>query len=161
MKPGYSLIQIVLHWLVAALVLVQYQTGGSIGRTHDAVHAGLQPDPTDLLLHSVHNWSGMAIGVLMVLRLFLRWRSHGIVPVLRRESRASAAARLLHLAFYAVLLGQAAIGFIASYITFSIAPLHVFGANLILAMLVLHIGAAIIHAVMRDSVLIRILRPRG
>ncbi len=55
----------------------------------------------------------------------------------------------------------AAIGFIASYVTFSIAPLHVFGANLILAMLVLHIGAAIIHAVMRDSVLIRILRPRG
>ena len=115
MKPGYSLIQIVLHWLVAALVLVQYQTGGSIGRTHDAVHAGLQPDPTDLLLHSVHNWSGMAIGGLMVLRLFLRWRSHGIVPDLKRESPTAAAARLLHLGFYAVLLGQAAIGFIASY----------------------------------------------
>ena len=141
-------------------MLVQYQTGGSIGRTHDAVHAGLQPNPTDLLLHSVHNWSGMAIGGLMVLRLFLRWRSHGIVPVLKRESLESAAAQLLHLGFYAVLLGQAAIGFIASYVTFSIAPFHVFGSNLILAMLALHIGAAIVHAAMRDGVVVRILRPR-
>jgi hypothetical protein len=36
MNGGYSLAEIGLHWLVALLVPVQYLTGGSIERTHQA-----------------------------------------------------------------------------------------------------------------------------
>lgn len=72
MNAGYTLLQVLLHWLVAALVLVQYLTGGSIERTHHAVHLGPVSDLSDLLQHAVHNWSGIAVGCLMAARLCLR-----------------------------------------------------------------------------------------
>jgi len=157
MTTGYSLLQIVLHWLVAALVLVQYLTGGSIERTHHAVHLGLVPDPYDLLQHAIHNWSGMAIGTLMVGRFALRWWLGGVTLRIPGASPLEHAARALHLGFYAALIGQAALGFTASYLTFAVAPLHVIGSQVILAMLALHVAAAVVHAVRRDGVLGRIV----
>lgn len=157
MTTGYSPLQIVLHWLVAALVLVQYQTGGSIERTHHAVHLGLAPDSFDLLQHAIHNWSGMAIGALMVGRLPLRWWLGGVTLRIPGASPLEHAARALHLGFYAALIGQAALGFTASYLTFAVAPLHVIGSQVILAMLALHVAAALLHAVRRDGVLGRML----
>lgn len=160
MTIGYTLLQILLHWLVAVLVLVQYLTGGSIERTHDAVHLGLAPDPFDLLQHAVHNWSGMAIGALMVVRLLLRWWLGGLTPRVPGGGPAEHAARALHLGFYGALIGQAALGFTASYITFAVAPLHVIGSKMILAMLALHVAAAAVHAARRDGVVMRMLSAR-
>lgn len=157
MTTGYSPLQIVLHWLVAALVLVQYLTGGSIERTHHAVHLGLAPDSFDLLQHAIHNWSGMAIGALMVGRFALRWWLGGVTLRIPGASPLEHAARALHLGFYAALIGQAALGFTASYLTFAVAPLHVIGSQVILAMLALHVAAALVHAVRRDGVLGRML----
>lgn len=157
MKHGYTLLQIVLHWLVAALVLVQYLTGGSIERTHHAVHFGLAPDPFDLLQHAIHNWSGMAIGALMVGRLGLRWWLGGVTLRIPGASPLEHAARALHLGFYAALIGQAVLGFTASYVTFAVAPIHVIGSQVILGMLALHVAAALLHATRRDGVVGRII----
>ncbi|WP_425305373.1 cytochrome b/b6 domain-containing protein [Chthonobacter albigriseus] len=104
MTTGYSLLQIVLHWLVAGLVLVQYLTGGSIERTHHAVHLGLAPDPFDLLPHAVHNWSGMAIGALLVGRLGLRWWLGDLSLRVLSGGNVEHAARALHLGCYAALV---------------------------------------------------------
>ena len=158
MNPGYTLLQILLHWLVAALVLLQYLTGDSIERTHHAVHAGLAPDPTDLLLHAVHNWSGMVVGGLMALRLVLRRRRGGLTLRLSGGGLLEHAARALHLGFYAALIDQAALGFTASYLTFAVAPLHVIGSQVILAMVALHTAAAALHALRRDGSVGRIMR---
>ena len=72
MKGGYSLAQIGLHWLIALLVPLQYLTGGSIERTHHAVHMGMEPSYWDTVQHHLHNYAGMAIGLLMGVRLVLR-----------------------------------------------------------------------------------------
>lgn len=82
--PRYSLLQITLHWAVAVLIPLQYWTGGSIERTHHAVHMGLSPDPWDVIQHHVHNYVGIAVGALMVSRLVLciLFRAAEKVPVM-------------------------------------------------------------------------------
>ncbi|MBB4482269.1 cytochrome b561 [Rhizobium etli] len=46
MKRGYTPAQIGLHWLIALMIPVQYLTGGSIERTHHAVHMGVTSSST-------------------------------------------------------------------------------------------------------------------
>ncbi|EJL49852.1 hypothetical protein PMI09_05383 [Rhizobium sp. CF122] len=60
MRDGYRGYQIALHSVIAGVLPVQYLTGGSIERTHHAVHMGVQPSPADILQHLVHNYAGIA-----------------------------------------------------------------------------------------------------
>ena len=159
MKSGYSLAQIGLHWLVAFMVPVQYLTGGSIERTHHAVHMGLTPSYWDVVQHQLHNYAGMVIGLLMGVRLVLRLlqppETNG------PNSWAERAAKALHYGFYAAIIGQACMGFVASYLSFAIAPYHVIGSKIILAMVALHLAAAAWHTlVARDETVDRMVFSR-
>ena len=159
MKDGYTLVQILLHWVIAVMVPVQYLTGGSIERTHHAVHMGLAPARWDIFQHNIHIYAGMAIGALMGVRLLVRLIS-GAVP-LRGNGRLQTAARLLHYGFYAAIIGQATLGFIVSYLWYGVAPYHVVGSWIILAMLFLHVSAAAWHTlVMKDDTIDRMMLPR-
>jgi cytochrome b561 len=159
MKGGYSLAQIGLHWLVALMVPVQYLTGGSIERTHHAVHMGMAPAYWDVVQHQLHNYAGMAIGLLMGARLVLRILQPPEIGAPGTWSGRAATA--LHHAFYAAIIGQACMGLVASYVWFAIAPYHVVGSRIILAMVALHLAAAIWHTlVVRDDTVDRILLPR-
>jgi cytochrome b561 len=159
MHRAYSPIQIALHWIIVAMIPVQYLTGGSVERTHHAVHMGMEPDRWDILQHLVHNYCGMAIGALMGVRLLVRLFG---APAESPKSGAAVVARTLHLAFYAAIIGQASLGFIASYLTFSVAPLHVAGSWVILGMVALHVAAAAWHTlVLRDGTLDRMTRLPG
>lgn len=160
MKAGYSLVQILLHWAVAFLLPVQYVTGGSIERTHHAVHMGMQPEFRDVVEHHIRNYAGMLIGVLMMARLCIRCMS---APVKRTNSKRypEILADLLHSDFYAAIIGQATMGVIASYIWFGIAPYHVLGLKLILGLLAVHLLAATWHTfVSRDATVDRMIIPR-
>ncbi|WP_431323570.1 cytochrome b [Rhizobium sp. YTU87027] len=159
MRDGYRGYQIALHWVIAGLLPVQYLTGGSIERTHHAVHMGVQPSAADVLQHLVHNYAGIAIGGLMVLRLVLR--------IMQPPSRATPQtgadllAKALHFAFYAAIIGQAALGFVASYLTFSVAPLHAIGSKVILMMVAIHFTAAAWHTLIKQNgTLDRMILPR-
>lgn len=155
MRDGYRTSQIALHWVIAGLLPVQYLTGGSIERIHHAVHMGMQPSSFDVFQHLVHNYTGMAIGGLMGLRLLLR--------IKRPPSPAAGEllAKTLHFGFYAVIIAQATFGFVASYLTFSVAPLHAIGSYVILAMVALHFAAAAWHTLIRrDGTLDRMILPR-
>ncbi|MDR9772966.1 cytochrome b/b6 domain-containing protein [Rhizobium hidalgonense] len=159
MKRGYSLAQIGLHWLVALMVPVQYLTGGSIERTHHAAHMGITPSSWDVVQHHLHNYAGIAIGLLMGVRLVLHvlQPSEASVP----GTWAGRAATVLHHAFYAAIIGQACMGFVASYFWFGIAPYHVIGSRIILAMVALHLAAAAWHTLIaRDETVDRIVFPR-
>ncbi|MGO8197683.1 hypothetical protein ACC786_38435, partial [Rhizobium ruizarguesonis] len=66
--------------------------------------------------------------------------------------RRSSMGGTLHHAFYAAIIGQDCMGFVASYFWFGIAPYHVVGSRIILAMVALHLAAAIWHTlVVRDE----------
>ena len=159
MPDGYTKLQIALHWAIVLMIPVQYLTGGSIERTHHAVQMGVDPALWDIVQHKVHNYCGMAIGALMGLRLVVRLRRPRVVW---RQDMMSLAALALHWAFYAAVIGQASLGFVASYLWFGVAPLHVAGAWIILGMVGLHIAAAFWHAlVKKDDVLDRMLPARS
>lgn len=158
MPGGYSPVQIALHWIIVLMIPIQYLTGGSIERTHHAVHMGIEPDRWDVSQHVVHNYCGMAIGLLMGLRLLVRLFSRG--PAATPKSAFTIATAAFHLAFYAAIIGQASIGFVASYVTFKVAPLHVAGTWVILGMVAAHVAAAAWHTlVLKDDTLDRMSRP--
>ena len=157
----YHPMQVLLHWLIACLILVQYATGGSIQPTHDAVMMGQTPDPTDMLFHQIHNRSGMIILLLMLIRLTLRVFK-GVPPISDDDGWRRHAAGALHWAFYGVLIAQAMLGLTASYIYWPVSGLHVFGARLLLAMIALHVLAALWHQIVkRDHTLGRMLGSRA
>ncbi|MBX4948456.1 hypothetical protein HJA95_02330 [Rhizobium binae] len=160
MKRGYSLAQIGLHWLVALMVPGQYLTGGSIERTHHAVHMGMTPSYWDIVQHHLHNYAGMAIGLLMGVRLVLRILQPPDASAPGTWSERAATA--LHHAFYAAVIAQAGMGFAASYFWLGIAPYHVVGSRIILGMVALHLAAAAWHTlVARDETVDRIVFPRS
>ena len=155
----YQPAQIVLHWGIACLVVIQYLTGGSIERTHMAVMTGEQPDPLDLLLHQVHNRTGMLILLLMLGRLALRL-FRGVPPVEDSVTWRMRAAYLMHWCFYAIIIGQGALGLTASYLYWPAAKIHAVGAKLLAVMILLHVLAAVWHAFARNQPpVVRTLRP--
>ena len=153
---AYRPVQILLHWLVVALVVVQYSTSDAIVRTHEASAAGLSPDPTDLSLHSVHTIVGMVIVAAMLLRLGLRWWFG--TGKQRATSWQARAAKLVHLSFYVVLIGQGLTGFVASYLWWPASTVHSVLFLVLVALVAGHAVMALWHQmVMRDGTLGRML----
>lgn len=150
---AYSTLQISLHWLIAAMVVGQWYTSGAIHRTHNPL---VPPSDTDLLLHALHNYGGMTIGAIMFLRLGLRLR-YGMSHPVRSASLADRAAVGLHLLFYAVILLQAATGFVTSYLWGGAGFLHRTLWTVLLVMIALHVSAALYHLARGDRVFSRMV----
>ncbi|RST82135.1 cytochrome B [Aquibium carbonis] len=152
----YSNIQIALHWAVAGMIVVQWATSGAIPRTHDPL---LPATKTDMFLHMVHNYNGMAIALLVLLRVGLRL-SNRRVASRRPANRVEAAAVVVHYGIYACLAAQAGTGFLASYLWSPAAEVHKMIWNVTLSLAAIHLAAALGHAVRRDGVLSRMLPSR-
>jgi cytochrome b561 len=116
----YRWSQIGLHWLVVAGLIVQYATSGAIGRTHHVP----EPDPWDLFLHSVHNRLGLAIFVIVMLRLALRLRYGRPAWSTAMPRWKDRLATGVHAAFYVILAAQALTGAIASYRWWPMSAVH-------------------------------------
>ena len=159
---AYHWCQITLHWLVALLVAAQYATGGSIERTHHAAAHGLEVQPFDLILHKLHNRTGLIILALMLVRLAMRL-SIGVPDQLGPKSDWRVRlARAAHLSFYAILIMQASTGAIASYFFWPVAAVHVALSKVLLALIALHACAALWHFfIVRDGAMERMLTLRG
>ena len=150
-----------MHWTVLVLCLVQVPTAWAIQRTHMA-HLLLKPRPFDLFLHQVHAWSGWTILVLVLAQLVLRFACGRPSPVEGMSKFERFLAAVMHLALYAILIVLPLTGTIAMYVTFRIAPLHSLLSWTLLALVVLHVAAALWHHVWRrDDVLLRMIRGRG
>lgn len=144
MRTRYTYLQIVLHWAVVVMVLVQYLTGEAVVRTHNLPPLQFRPTKTDLLLHQVHTYTGMAILALIAVRIFLRWlhREPLRSPMPDRLEKL----RITMQAFlYLVISALAATGMIATYIWFPIATLHAPLFWVFVSAVSLHVAAALWH----------------
>lgn len=150
---AYSKLQIGVHWAVVGMIAAQWATSGAILRTHNPL---LPSSPSDLLLHMVHNYSGMAIGCLVLVRIALR-SSRNTVRQQARRTPMELAALAVHWGIYACLAAQAATGFIASYLWGPAASIHKAIWNVSLVLIALHVMAAAWHGVRRDGVVGRML----
>ena len=142
--PGtrYSFVQIALHWLVVLLIAEQYATSAAILRTHGYRPLGKPPDPLDMTLHAIHTRVGLAIFMLVALRLVLRLmrgtpsRLTALPPWRARLSVA------VQYALYCVLLAEAAAGAVASYFWWPMSVAHKALFWMLLALVVAHLGGA-------------------
>ena len=166
----YHPLLVALHWLMALMVLVSLAAGGLF-------LANMPSDSAQKILGlGGHMAAGMAIGILLILRLATRLRS-------RHPPRASTGNEILdrigvltHWGFYALIAGMVLTG-LASAIGAGLFPIVYSGAAdslppelstlpqraahglialLLLALIALHVAAALFHQfVLKDNLLRR------
>ena len=154
---AYTRVQIALHWLVVGLVIAQYGTSGAVVRTHSIHMIGQRQNPTDLILHTLHNRLGLALVALMIGRLGCRLWAGVPVPAGHATGLAVRAAFIVHIAFYAVLITEGITGAVASYFWWPISLAHVILFKILLGLVAVHIAAVLWHQfVLRDGALGRI-----
>jgi cytochrome b561 len=171
----YSGVAVALHWLIAVLIFGQIAFGWFLeGIPRNTPMRGFYVN--------LHKSTGLTIALLIVLRL--AWRLAHPPPQLPSFMPAweRIAARMSHLALYVCMLVMPLSGYIASnfskfgikFFNMLVLPpwgiddkriyavfntTHVVTSYLFVALIVLHVLAAIRHGVRRDGVLARILLP--
>ncbi len=152
---AYHRTQIVLHWLVVILVLVQFLFGPFVSRAFGQALAVMR-DTGAMPLRGeavAHGFVGTLIFGLMVARLWMRF-SVGAPPPPRSATAWSRPLALAnHVLFYALLLAMPVFGHIAWWLGAEWSgALHAAAARLLLVLIALHIaGAAFHHIVKKDG----------
>lgn len=173
MSTGYTRTAIAFHWLMAALIVANFPLG--------LYMSDLPLSPHKLQLYAYHKWTGIVILILLVLRLLWRatHRPPQMVAGMPRWQVLSAHAT--HLGLYSLMLAVPLTGWLMSsalgfqVVLFGVLPLpDLIAANKaagqqlktvhellnygLLALVVLHVGAALQHHfIHRDSTLGRML----
>lgn len=166
----YHPVLIALHWLMALMILVALAAGG-------LVLANMEPDSPDKVKGlGGHMIFGMAIGVLLLLRLVTRIRSTHPPHATTGNDRMDRMGRMTHWGFYILIAGMVLTG-LTTALGAGLFPIvyggtaqslppelasmptrvaHGFIATLLVALIALHIAAALYHQfVLKDGLLRR------
>jgi cytochrome b561 len=154
----YSVAQIVLHWTIAALVLFQFVVAGGIETRWQERMTGVIPNEPFPTPHTI---AGIVILGLMLVRLAIRLRRGAPLPPEGEPPVLARLARIAHAAFYVILILMpvgGAVAWFGGYETPAI--VHGIAAKLLLALVVLHVVAALAHKFwFRSGAFERMLRP--
>lgn len=160
---GWSRLHVVLHWLVVALVAVQYVDRESMKALFDATFEGRAIGTADMVLGWTHIVAGSLILGAMAIRLVDRIAC-GRPPHGSREPRwTRRIAGATHALLYAVLLAMPALGLVA-WITGSetAADLHTLLWTPLLVLIGLHVAGALAQALwFHSNALARMTSLRG
>ncbi len=146
MPQRYARVQIWLHWVIAALVGLEYATSELI-------------EEGGAFLAGLHVWPGVAILVLMPIRLVLRLALGTPEPPESEHPFLRRLAVWTHWAFYALLILIPAGALAARYGVWKGGQLlHDAGEPVFFILFWLHLGAALVHHfIFRTDVLIRMV----
>jgi cytochrome b561 len=153
----YARPQVVLHWLIATLVIVQWLSADAMGEFFDRYEDFGPPGfPEGGAI--VHAAVGATILTLMILRVAARLR-YGAPPLPADLPRYMAlAAHLNHYGLYAVLILLPLTGVSALFVSTEAADIHELLKTLLLLLVAAHVLGAAFHAfVRRDGVVWRML----
>jgi cytochrome b561 len=156
---GYTRAQIALHWTTLALVVLQFIFHDAISEAWDAVEAGREVVFSPFIAQ--HVFMGALIAILTFIRLGLRL-SHGAPPPPTSEHAAlKAVAHATHWAFYALLILLPVSGAVAWFNGIEpAAEAHAVMKTLLLALIALHVLAALAHQfVFKTNLMARMKRP--
>ena len=101
----YHPVHVVLHWLIAILVFMMLAVGKFV---LPGVPANA-PQKAGML--QIHSYIGMAIGVLLVIRLILRFTVKRPEPADAGNGFLNFLAKAVHMLLYLILVGMAISGF--------------------------------------------------
>lgn len=157
----YSALWVTLHWAIALLLLVVFYLGISTRYIPSSVWYGYV---------RWHMPIGIAILVLMIVRIFVRWRTPHPEPATIGNALLDKIGVLTHYLLYifAILMPLAGMALATSYnliparfdgtanILSKLAPLHKLIAPILALLILMHIGAALYHQVIKkDNLLSR------
>lgn len=158
---NFSRLQISLHWLTVAFVAFNLLFEDGLKTAQRAYKAGTAVGFSDGIMASLHAWSGLIILAMVIMRLILRL-VHGVPAPPPGDSKdLDKISSLTVLAFYILLIGMPLTGFIAYYLqVFWMGEIHSWGKPFLLALIALHVAAALWHHFYkRNDVLRRMLKP--
>jgi cytochrome b561 len=157
---GYSPLQIGLHWLIAALVVVQLVFGESMTEFVEATEEGEPVSVLDANLAGVHYYFGLAILALVAVRLALRV-GRGAPAAPDASHALELAGRISHWLFYALLVAVPVTGLLGYYLGDPFGEIHSLAKPVFIALIALHVAASLYHQFWRkDGILMRMLRPQ-
>lgn len=156
-KPApteFTALQKRLHWLVAALLLVQYLAFDAMGRPFHQLMDGAGASYTVVTIG--HIAVGVTILALAAWRIALRL-SHGAPDAPAEEPAAfRLGAKAGHVGFYVLLFGLPLSGLVAWFGAVpAAAEAHEIATNVLIALAALHIAAALVHQFWWKTGLIR------
>lgn len=158
---GYSRLQIRLHWIIAALIVLQYLFKNAIAAAWDAAQKGIVTEFDPLVM--AHVVGGGLVAVLTLWRISVR-RSRGApLPPQEEHPALKLAAKATHLGLYALMLLMPLSGAMA---WFGGVQTAAFGHNVmkvvLLALVALHVLGALYHQfVLRNNLLLRMKTPQA
>ncbi len=158
---GYTGMQILLHWVIAALVIFQVIFGEEIKPAYRAFRRSVEPAAADLFNARIHVYLGIAVLVLAIWRLAIRF-VHGVPLLPADENRMLRwTATAAHAVLYLVIFGMPITGIAAWYLGLrQLGELHELGKPVIIVFVTLHALAALWqHFVAKSDILVRMLRP--
>ncbi|ODN68965.1 cytochrome b [Methylobrevis pamukkalensis] len=159
---AYSLGQITLHWIIAALVLFQLAFGDSMGRLASLLRRGETRGAGDVLMADLHIYLGIAVLLLVLVRIVLRIRLGAPATPARGHPLLGRLAAATHQLFYLLLVAMPVTGLVAEYLYRPMGEFHEAGKPLFIVLILLHVAGALFHQfALRDGVLTRMLRPAG
>ena len=134
-KTGYSWGQILLHWLIAALIVSNWFISEGM---EDAFDDSMEGELVTGFAHLWHVYAGLAVMALVLVRLILRMRQ-GAPASMAAGTLADKAARLVHAALYVLMAAVPALGAISWYGGIdATADLHVLAMNVMMLLALAH-----------------------
>ncbi|TPK73783.1 cytochrome b [Mesorhizobium sp. B2-3-14] len=158
---GYTGTQILLHWTIAVLIVLQLVIGEDIKPAYRAFSRGAEPAAGDIFNANIHVYVGLAVLVLAVWRLAIRLQ-RGVPAAPAEESAAlKRIATATHFMLYVFIFGMPISGALAWYFSIgAMGDIHELAKPIIIVVVSLHAAAALWqHFYVKSGVLIRMLRP--
>lgn len=158
---GYNFAQISLHWIIAALVIIQLILGEDIVPAYRAFRRGTEVAPDDLWNANIHVYVGIAVFVLAILRFAIRLTRGVPAPPSGESALQHWAAAVVHLVLYAAIFLMPLTGAAAWYLGIGwLGEVHEIGKPVIIIAVLLHAAGALWqHFVQKSDVLVRMLKP--
>lgn len=157
----YNPLHVTLHWLIALLVLMMLGVG-------KFMMPGIPADnPQKVSMLQVHSYIGMAIALLLVIRLVMRFTVKRPAPADAGNAFLNYLAKAVHFLLYLLLIGMAGSGlglfqlanlpaifsgaapYPADFFQFSPRMGHGLISWLLIALIGLHVAAALYHQFFR------------
>ena len=144
---SYSLSQRFLHWAVALLIFFNLLFPDGMNIWHRLTRRGQVPTPEQISSANIHAYVGIAILLLAVLRLGLRFTKGVPDEIAQEPAIFRLAARLAHAGLYILIFAMPLSGIAAYY--FGINPAGSFHADvlkiILWALIAAHVAGALVH----------------
>lgn len=159
-RHGYGATQIAYHWTIVVLVVVNWLLGAGMEQVYEAREEGtaiVQWGPA-----FAHVALGVTILIVMLMRLGTRLKRPVQTAPDSKHRLLALLGRINHWAFYVVLIAMPLLGALAWFLGVDWAGgLHKLLAWVLVALIVLHVSGALLHLVLGENILRRIVRPTG